>query len=93
MSSAPSATSAPSPKQLALVGGTERTLGLPHPRGCFTPPVVVSCKKAVFPDLPCKDAICTSVCFNDVVYVLFVLQSLSSLFHEIIRGKTHTALN
>lgn len=68
-------------------------LSLPCPCGCFTPPMVISCKKGMFPDLPCKDAICTSVCFNDAVYVLFVLQSLSSLFHEIIRGKTHAALN
>lgn len=46
----------------------------------------------MFPALPCQAAICTSVCLSDAADVLFVLQSLSSLSHEIIRGKTHTAL-
>lgn len=57
-----------------------------------SPRTVIPGRKGMFPALPCQAAICTSVCLNDAADVLFVLQSLSSLSHEIIRGKTHTAL-
>lgn len=63
----------------------------PHPSGCFTPHSYFL-QKGMFPDMLCVDAVCTE-CSADAVYVLFVLQSLSSLFHEIIRGKTHAALS
>lgn len=55
-------------------------------------PTVISCRRECFQACCARTLFALSV-LTGAVYVLFVLQSLSSLFHEIIRGETHTALS